>query len=81
MYTSGRCDADHEIDNVHPNAGPNVSRPFPENPHSFELAINHPNNEQNQQRNNRNGYNPICSHPIPKNISVPQKAKLCRTRK
>jgi hypothetical protein len=29
----------------------------------FELAVDDREYEQNQNRNNSNGYNPICSHP------------------
>ena len=31
--------------------------------HLFELAVDDSNNQQNQHRDNRNRYNPICSHP------------------
>ena len=29
-----------------------------------ELADNYSNNKQNQNRNDSNSYNPICSHPV-----------------
>ncbi len=32
---------------------------------SLELAIDDSDNQQNQHRNDRNRYNPICSHPEP----------------
>jgi hypothetical protein len=32
----------------------------------FEFAVNNSNNKQNQNRNDRNRYNPICSHPVSK---------------
>ena len=30
----------------------------------MELAINDANNQKNQNRDDRNRYNPICSHPV-----------------
>lgn len=38
-----------------------------------ELAINDQDNKQNEHGDDRNGYNPICSHPTP--TSVPQSKK------
>ena len=32
---------------------------------SMEFTVNDRKNQQHQHRNDRNGYNPICSHPMP----------------
>ena len=36
---------------------------------SMEFTVNDRKNQQHQHRNDRNGYNPICSHPTPQPLA------------